>query len=168
MMRAVLSAYHVQDRSVWLADSFAGLPAPDVENYPADKGEIFHEYEQLSISLEQVQDNFKKYSLLDDQVLFLEGWFKDTLPNAPIEKLALLRLDGDLYESTIQALDALYDKVSVGGYIIIDDYHVVDGCKKAVHDFCDSRNFSPTLIEIDGVGVFWKKTDKQEVLDNDE
>ncbi len=80
------------------------------------------------------------------------------MPSAPIKKLALLRLDGDLYESTIQALEALYDKLSVDGYVIVDDYHVVKGCKEAVHDFCSMRGFSPKLIEIDGVGVYWRKT----------
>ena len=60
--------------------------------------------------------------MLDDQVRFLKGWFKDTLPNAPISSLAIMRLDGDYYESTTVALTNLYDKLSVGGYAIIDDY----------------------------------------------
>jgi len=157
LMRGILASYGITDRTVWVADSFEGLPAPDVEQYPSDEGENFHEYEELAISLEQVQDNFRKYGLLDEQVKFLKGWFKDTLHVAPIRKLAILRLDGDLYESTIQALDALYDKLAVGGYAIIDDYHVVLGCRKAVHDFFDKHNIAPELHEIDGVGVYWKK-----------
>ncbi len=157
MMRAVLKAYGIIDRKVWMADSFKGLPPPDIENFPDDEGEIFHEYEELSISIEDVKKNFKKYDLLDDQLVFLEGWFKDTLPSASINKIALLRLDGDLYESTIQPLEALYDKVSVGGYVIVDDYHVVKGCKAAVNDFCSERGIYPQIQEIDGVGVYWKK-----------
>jgi hypothetical protein len=157
MMRAVLEVYGAKDRRVWLADSFAGLPAPTPELYPADAGQNFHEYAELAVSVEEVQNNFRKYDLLDDRVIFLKGWFKDTLSSAPVERLALLRLDGDLYESTIQPLEALYDKVSSGGYIIIDDYHVVKGCKQAVHDFCASRNLTPEIIEIDGVGVYWQK-----------
>jgi len=156
MMRAVLNAYCVKDRCVWLADSFEGLPPPDKEKYPADADSEFHTFPELSISLEQVKRNFEKYDLLDDQVRFLKGWFKDTLPSAPIQKLALLRLDGDMYESTMDALLALYDKVSVGGYVIIDDYHVLEGCKNAVHDFLFERSLSPTFVEIDGVGVYWK------------
>jgi hypothetical protein len=105
----------------------------------------------------QRKKNFEN-GLLDEQVKFLKGWFKDTLPNAPIQKLALLRLDGDMYESTMDALLALYDKVSVGGYIIVDDYHVVEGCKRAIHDFLSQRNLNPVLEEIDGVGVYWKVT----------
>lgn len=157
LMRGVLDAHCIKDRCVWLADSFEGLPPPDEEKYPADTGDKFHTFPELSVSLEQVKRNFEKYGLLDDQVKFLKGWFKDTLPNAPIQKLALLRLDGDMYESTMDALQALYDKVSVGGYVIIDDYHVVAGCNRAVHDFLSERNLSPALVEIDGVGVYWQK-----------
>ena len=158
MMRAVLEAYKVKNRRVWLADSFEGLPVPDTQRYPADAGSKFHEYEELSVPLEAVKENFRKYGLLDEQVVFLKGWFKNTLPTAPIERLALLRLDGDLYESTIVPLEALYDKLSVGGFVIVDDYHVVAGCKRAIQDFCASRKITPAMVEIDGVGVYWRKS----------
>ncbi|MGF6093828.1 TylF/MycF family methyltransferase [Pseudomonas sp. 18175] len=156
LMRAVLDAYCVTDRRVWVADSFEGLPPPDHEKYPADTGDTFHTYDELSVPMEQVMRNFEKYGLLDEQVVFLKGWFKDTLTRAPIEKLALLRLDGDMYESTMDALSALYDKVSSGGYVIVDDYNVVPACKQAVHDFLTTREFTPSLVEIDGVGVYWQ------------
>lgn len=157
MMRAVLNAYGVTDRKVWLADSFEGLPKPNPDQYPSDKGDVFHTYSELSVSMETVKSNFEKYDLLDDQVEFLPGWFKDTLPKAPINQIALLRLDGDMYESTIDALGCLYTKVSIGGYVVIDDYHVVPACKQAVHDFLKKESIDPELIEIDGVGVYWKK-----------
>ena len=155
-MRAVLDAYNVTDRRVWVADSFEGLPPPNAEKYPADMGDTFHTYDELSVPIEQVKRNFEKYGLLDEQVVFLKGWFKDTLPGAPIEKLAVLRLDGDMYESTMDALSALYDKVSPGGYVIVDDYNVVPACKQAVSDFLTQRNLRPSLVEIDGVGVYWE------------
>lgn len=158
LMRAVLDAYRVTDRRVWLADSFEGLPPPDSAQYPADKGDTFHTYQELAVSQEQVQENFRKYGLLDEQVVFLKGWFKDTLPTAAVEQLALLRLDGDMYESTFVALENLYPKLSVGGYVIVDDYHVVPACKKAIEDYCEAQCFSPRIEEIDGVGVFWRKT----------
>ena len=157
LMRAVLDAYCVKDRRVWLADSFEGLPEADSIKYPQDTGDTFHTFQDLSVSLEQVKSNFEKYGLLDEQVVFLKGWFEDTLAQAPIERLALLRLDGDMYGSTIVALDNLYDKLSLGGYVIVDDYHVVAGCKQAVMDFLTKRNLSPELKEIDGVGIFWRK-----------
>src|SRR5437660_5508725 len=90
---------------------------------------------QLAVTRERVQDNFRRYGLLDQQVRFREGWFRDTLPRAPIERLAVLRLDGDLYESTIQALEGLYDRLSAGGYVIVDDYGNMASCRQAVHDF---------------------------------
>ena len=158
LMRAVLNAYGVKDRRVWVADSFQGVPPPDLAKYPADEDSTYHTFEDLSVSFETVRSNFEKYGLLDDQVVFLKGWFRDTLPTASIDRLALLRLDGDLYESTIVALDALYDKVSPGGYVIVDDYHVVPGCKHAIGDFLNDRKITSGLSEIDGVGVFWQKT----------
>jgi len=157
MLRAVLAAHGDTERRVWAADSFAGLPAPDAGKYPADSGDVFHQYQDLSVSLDEVKANFQKYGLLDDRVVFLKGWFKDTLPVADVGALALLRLDGDMYESTIVPLDSLYDRVSPGGFVIIDDYHVVEGCRRAVHDFLGRRNLAPELIEIDGVGVYWQK-----------
>ncbi|HYM33215.1 MAG TPA: TylF/MycF family methyltransferase [Candidatus Cybelea sp.] len=156
-MRAILKAYGIDDRTVWVADSFEGLPLPDPERYPADRGDAHHKYPELAISLEEVQANFAKYGLLDDQVRFLKGWFKDTLPTAPIEKLAILRLDGDMYESTMDALTALYEKVSPGGVIIVDDFGVIPACRQAIHDFRNARRIDAPIQPIDGVGIYWIK-----------
>src|SRR2546429_3914680 len=117
-MRAVLKAHGVVDRTVWLADSFQGLPKPD-PRYAQDAGDVHHTAWQLRISLDEVEDNFRRYGLLDEQVKFLVGWFADTLPVAPIERLAVLRLDGDMYGSTIEALRSLYDKLSTGGVVLL-------------------------------------------------
>ncbi len=100
--------------------------------------------------------NFRRYNLLDDQVRFLPGWFKDTLHKAPIDRLAVLRLDGDMYESTIQALTALYPKVSPGGFLIVDDY-ALPGCKQAVDKFRASQRITEKMVEIDWTGWFWRK-----------
>jgi O-methyltransferase len=156
-MRAILKAYGVADRNVWVADSFEGLPPPDAEKYPADYGDVHHKATFLRISLEQVKGNFKKYNLLDDQVRFLKGWFRDTLPGAPIDRLAVMRLDGDMYESTMDALTALYPKLSVKGYVIIDDY-ILEGCRRAVHDFRVARGITDEIKDIDGTGVYWQRT----------
>ncbi len=121
-MLAILAANGDTERTVWVADSFEGLPPPNPEEYPADAGLNFHEVDELAVSREEVERNFERFGLLDDQVRFLKGWFKDTLPGAPIEQLAILRLDADLYESTMDALVPLYPKVASGGYVIVDDY----------------------------------------------
>lgn len=155
-MRAILKTYDVRDRIVWLADSFEGLPPPNEEKYPADRGSLAHTQRQLAVSLEEVQDNFRKYGLLDAQVRFLKGWFKDTLPDAPIDRLAVLRLDGDLYESTLDALRALYHKLSPGGYVIIDDF-CISNCHKAVQDFRALQRIDEPMRAIDTSAVYWQK-----------
>ena len=108
--------------------------------------------------MEEVKSNFSKYDLLDDQVVFLKGWFSETLPKADIKSLAVLRLDGDMYESTLDGLVNLYDRVSCGGFVIVDDYGAVDGCKRAVTDFRNERGIEDLIQNIDGIGVFWRKS----------
>ena len=157
-MRGVLKAYDVTDRTVWLADSFSGLPVPDVDHYPTDRDLDLSDWKILSVGVEQVRHNFERYGLLDDQVQFIEGWFRDTLADAPIRELAILRLDGDLYESTILALESLYPKLAAGGYCIIDDYGVIDSCKRAVTDYRQAQDISEELVDIDGAGFFWRKS----------
>ena len=158
LLRAVLEAWNVRDRRVFVADSFMGLPPPDPERYPADAGAGFHTYGALAVSADEVRANFERYDLLDEQVVFIEGWFRDTLPGASVDRLAILRLDGDLYESTIVALDALYDKVSVGGFVIVDDYNAIPNCRAAVTDFRRTRGITDAIRDIDGSGVYWRRT----------
>ena len=162
-MRGILAAHGVGDRRVWVADSFAGLPPPDPEAYPADKGDEHHTVKELAISQEDVAASFARFDLLDDQVRFLKGWFADTLPSAPIEKLSILRLDGDMYSSTIQTLDALYHKVSPGGFIIVDDY-ILDACRQAVTDFRERHGIDETIHNIDGAGAYWRKRTDADTL----
>jgi O-methyltransferase len=156
-MRAVLKAYGDTQRIVWVADSFQGLPKPDLQRYSQDAGDKHWTYQELAISLDEVKSNFVRYGLLDDQVRFLVGWFRDTLPTAPIERLAVLRLDGDMYESTMDALRALYPKLSPGGYVIVDDYGAVPGCKAAVEAFRAEHGITDPIEPIDWTGVFWRR-----------
>jgi hypothetical protein len=152
-MRAVLKAYGDKTRRVWVADSFEGLPKPVLQT---DKQWRFWRYRELCVSQQQVEQNFSKYGLLDEQVRFLKGWFKDTLTNAPIETLSLMRLDGDLYESTRDALCALYPRLSQGGYVIIDDY-VIPSCREAVEDYRKRHQITDPIQAIDKSGIYWKK-----------
>jgi O-methyltransferase len=87
----------------------------------------------------------------------IEG--QDTLPTAPIERWALLRLNGDLYESTIDALTALYDKLSVGGYLIVDDYNSWPGCKLAVDEFRKTSELKDPIVDIDHHSIFLETRD---------
>lgn len=155
-MRGILAAYGDPDRQVWVCDSFEGLPEHD-GRYEADIGDQFHTFTELAISVEEVQDNFRRYDLLDDRVRFLKGWFADTLPTAPIERIAALRLDGDMYSSTMDALVPLYDKVSPGGFVIIDDFGAVPACAQAIHDFRAERGITEEIHEVDWTGAYWRK-----------
>jgi len=153
-MRAYLKAYGMTDRTVWLADSFQGLPKP---GHVLEKDYDFYTYDVLSVGQELVRMNFELFGLMDGQVRFLPGWFKDTLPAAPIEKLALMRLDGDMFESTLDSLTALYPRLSPGGYVIVDDYGVLDCCRHAVHAYRVRHRITCPLERIDHTGVFWRK-----------
>jgi len=155
-MRAVLAAHGIGDRKVFVADSFEGLPRPDPDKWPVDRGDEHHKRELLAVSQDDVENNFRKYGLLDDKVIFLKGYFVDTLPSAPIDKLAILRLDADMYGSTMDALDNLYPKLSKGGFCIIDDY-ALQRCKAAVDDYRSKHNVDSELIQIDWTGRYWRK-----------
>ncbi len=154
-MRGVLKAYAVTDRTVWVADSFVGLPVADVEAHPLDAF-WSHSAGGAAVDLETVRANFARYNLLDDQVQFLQGWFKDTLPTVPVTQLAVLRLDGDLYASTADALTHLYPKLSPGGYLIVDDYNH-ESCRHAVHDYRTQHGIIEPIFDIDGMGAYWRR-----------
>jgi Macrocin-O-methyltransferase (TylF) len=160
-LRGLLKAHGVTDRCVWLADSFCGLPAPNAEKYPADREMTLHLARYLAVPLAQVRANFSRYGLLDDQVRFVEGWFRDTLPALNNQTWSLMRLDGDMYESTIDALVNLYPNLSPGGFVIIDDYADIPACRQAVHDFRERYGISEEIQPIDWSGAFWQKGENQ-------
>jgi cephalosporin hydroxylase len=156
-MAALLSQHGEDERRVWLADSFAGLPKPNPDIFPADLNDTHHQHEVLAVSEESVLRNFVKYNIPITSIRILKGWFKDTLPSAPINQLSILRLDGDMYESTIDALYYLYPKLEVGGFCIIDDWGAVPACRKAVEDYRRVMELDEQIQGIDWTGIFWKK-----------
>ena len=152
-MRAILEAYGVRDRIVWAADSFKGFPArtPGAGQLDAEA------CNKWAATRAEVEENFRRYHLFDEQVQILEGWFADTLPVAPIEALAVLRLDGDIYPSTLDALNALYPKLSTGGYLIVDDYYAFEECRDAVREYRSAHGIRTPLERVDPVCVYWRK-----------
>jgi len=153
-MRAMLKA-HGADRLVWAADSFAGLPDPDLTTYPLDRE--FEGHGKLDIGIDEVRGWFERYGLLDDGVRFLEGWFKDTLPTLSDRSFALVRLDGDMYGSTIEALTALYPRLSPGGFLIVDDYGAYEACRQAVTDYREQHGITELIVGVDWTAVYWRK-----------
>lgn len=134
LLLGILKGLEVNDRKVFVANSFQGLPLPEPVKYPSDAGDFHNEYDFLAVSEATVRDNFERYGLLDDQVVFLKSFFAETLLDAPIDQLAVCRLDGDMHSSTMDALSALYHKLSLGGFCIIDDCALA-ACAQAVEDF---------------------------------
>ena len=154
-MRALLDALGVRDRQVWVADSFAGLPPPDAD-VVADQGDAHWTFGDLAVPLDTVRNNFARYGLSGEGVVFVPGWFRDTLPSLKVNRLAILRIDADMYDSTSLALRALYPKVSSGGYVILDDYGALTPCRLAVDEFREERRITEPLTTIDWTGAMWK------------
>jgi O-methyltransferase/8-demethyl-8-(2,3-dimethoxy-alpha-L-rhamnosyl)tetracenomycin-C 4'-O-methyltransferase len=157
LLRGILAANAITDRKVYVADSFEGLPPPNPQAYPHDEGLNLHLHPELAVSLEQVKENFSRYGLLDEQVIFVKGFFQHTLPSLEAGPFALVRLDGDLYESTYVALEALYPRLSPGGFVIVDDYGVARACQAAVSDYRTLMGIDASIQEIDWTGVWWQK-----------
>jgi hypothetical protein len=155
LMRAVLAAHDCRDRKVWLADSFAGLPPSkqaEDQDYAMDSSRL----PVLAVSEIEVRQNFERFGLLDEQVKFLPGWFDETLPGADTGPLSLLRVDCDLYASTMTVLEALYSRVSAGGWVIIDDYGILPPCKQAVDTFRASGGIENPMESIDEHAICWQ------------
>lgn len=140
-------------RTIYVADSFEGLP----KGSGAEAKDQHHLATMLAVSEDEVRGNFVRYDLLGPNIVFVKGWFKDTLKELPARSLAILRLDGDMYSSTMEALMALYDRLSPSGFCIVDDYGAVAGCRKAVDEFRAEGKIQSPIVDIDGIGIYWRK-----------
>ena len=147
-------------RKLWLFDSYEGLPDPTDMDFnselgngtgdhvrPLPKGSCLGQLDEVKHLM------FKKNDFPKERIEFVKGWFDKTVPvtKKEIQEIAVLRIDGDWYESTKCCLENLYDKVISGGYIIVDDYQSCYGCRRAVDEFIQNRNFNPD-IKFDGRG----------------
>lgn len=112
-------------------------------------------------SVEEVKYTFERFDIPMEGINFIKGWFQDTLPHLySITDIAFLRLDGDLYESTMVCMVYLYDKVVIGGTVVIDDYSL-QGCKAAIHDYFNEMSLPVPELTIlpnsNGVAYFTKR-----------
>lgn len=152
-MRALLDLLGDKTRTVYVADSFQGLPPPQLSQ---DENLNFHLDATLAVDLEVVKSHFARFGLLDERTKFLRGWFEDTLAAPDPKQLAILRADGDLYKSTIDILDNLYHRVAPGGFVIIDDYGAIPACRLAVEDFRRAHGIDNPISTIDWTGAYWR------------
>lgn len=166
MMRAVLNAYGCTDRMVVVADSFEGFPPPRLAEHPEDQGIHWHKFKEVAIPEGEVRANFERYGLLDEQVQFVPGFFEDTMPSLAGGQWALVRLDADMYGSTMDCLTALYPGLSSGGYLIVDDYGNVPACRKAVDEYRREHGISEPIQWIDRNGVYWRRSSERSVADS--
>lgn len=161
LMRAFLKNKAESTRKVWVADSFAGLPTnwrqmKDIRDQVASL--MMNFFGQLAVNQQQVENSFRRFNLLDQQVRFLPGWFNESLPQIEKnQKFSLVRLDGDYYESTKDALTFLYPLLSQGGFIIIDDYNLPFGCKRAIDEYRQNNGITSEIISINSQSVYWRK-----------
>lgn len=143
-MSAGMAAVLGDSREYYLFDSFQGLPsAKDIDGehmkkWQADKDAPGY-FDNCSAEEAFAREAMRLSGAKNTHII--KGWFKDTLAQFPKDKpIAILRLDGDLFESTLECLENLYERVTKGGLIIIDDYTIWDGCARAVHHFLDRHN----------------------------
>lgn len=155
-LRGVLDVLGESKRRLWVADSFSGLPAstcgPDI-GHEMDASV----YPVLSVSLDEVKEVFNKYDLLTDGVEFLPGWFSESLRHLPAKRIALLHIDADLYESTLDVLNMCYTNVVNGGFIVIDDYGILPPCREAVDEFLSSQNTEIVPIRVGDHAAYWRR-----------
>lgn len=155
LMRATLDTLDDR-RTVWLADSFEGFPEPDETTFPADGARDLSRFDFLSASVDEVRSNFARLGL-DHDLRFVPGFFDETMPSLRRGRWSLIRLDSDTYESTLLALDSLYPGLSRGGYLVVDDYHLLPECKKAVDDFRQNNDIGEPLESVDWNSVRWRR-----------
>lgn len=144
-----------QVRNIIAFDSFEGIPygiegkdkeqagigyIPDMDGRLESTGITVH-------SLENCMNNIKECVGDVNNITFIKGWFQDTLPTYKPNKIALLRLDGDLYESTFVCLTYLFRSVSKSGVVIIDDYGL-EGCRLACDEYFKMIKYKPKYIDI--------------------
>jgi O-methyltransferase len=156
LMRATLDSLGADERTVWVADSFQGLPAPNAEGFPQDRELDLSRIDFLAVPLEEVEGYFARFGC-ERGVRFVPGFFDETLPELGDRRWSVVRLDGDTYESTRVALDALYPGLSQGGYLIVDDYQLIEECRQAVDEFRREHGISEPIEEIDWNGVRWRR-----------
>ena len=163
LARATLDSLGADDRLVWVADSFQGLPAPDPGGFPEDDYLDLSQVEFLSVPAEEVRRHLARFGC-EDGVELVEGFFDQTLPTLRGHRWSVVRLDGDTYEATWVGLESLYPGLSAGGYLIIDDYVLIPECRRAVNDFRHEHGITEPLEEIDWNGVRWRREDEPEPI----
>jgi Macrocin-O-methyltransferase (TylF) len=161
LARATLDSLGADERIVWVADSFEGLPPPDEEAFPEDHRLDFSRIDFLAVPAEEVWSHFSRFGL-DHGVELVEGFFTETLPRLRDRRWSVIRLDGDTYEATWVGLESLYPGLSAGGYLIVDDYRVLKECRAAVDDYRRQHGITEPIEKADWTGIHWRREEGPE------
>jgi O-methyltransferase len=159
LARATLDSLGADERTVWVADSFQGLPAPDPGGFPEDHELDLSQVEFLAVPADEVRLHFARFGC-DHGVELVEGFFDQTLPTLRDRTWSVIRLDGDTYEATWVGLESLYPGLSAGGHLIVDDYGLIPECRAAVDDFRREHGIDEPISKIDWNGVRWRREDE--------
>jgi O-methyltransferase len=144
MIAAAMTLMHYgADRMLWLYDTFEGMPPPteaDVHQSGKTAAEMLRtaaptDWVRAYASLAEVKANLARTGYPESRLRYVQGKVEDTLPDNAPERISLLRLDTDWYESTKAELDILWPRLQRGGVLILDDYGNWAGARKAVDEF---------------------------------
>jgi O-methyltransferase len=150
------AAFQKELRTVWLFDSFQGLPPPGEKDGELEKQSYFSGWYTGNVRL--VQEIFEKIGYPSEKVKIVPGWFDETLVRQPIGDIAILHIDADWYESVKIVLDTLYDRVVPGGFVVLDDYGLWPGCRRAVLDYFSEKKISELIVRQFGKpGAYFQK-----------
>jgi len=149
---------HKSDRDLWLFDSFEGLPEPTKHDVLIT-GKMSKAGAALGDESLVREVCLSKAKLPPAKVHIVKGWFEDSMPKtlSQIDTIAILHLDCDLYESVTYCLEKLYDKVTEGGIVVVDDYGYFKGCKKAVDEFLQKKNIPTYIVKTKECAVYFRK-----------
>lgn len=172
LMRATLDSLGAEDRTVWVADSFQGFPAPvpspnqddGGSGYAGSLAPYFAAFDYLAAPLDEVQESFARLGYAHG-VKFVPGFFEQTLPTLAGGKgrWSVIRLDSDTYDVTLLALRCLYPSLSTGGYLIVDDYLDIDECRQAVDDFRREHSIDEPLEQVDWSCARWRRVSERPI-----
>jgi O-methyltransferase len=166
LARATLDSLGADERTVFVADSFQGLPAPDPEAFPEDRELDLSRIDFLAVPPEEVRDYFARFGC-DQGVELVEGFFDKTLPRLRGHRWGVVRLDGDSYEATWVGLESLYPGLSAGGYLIVDDYVLIEECRRAVDEYRSQNGITEPIERVDWNGIRWRRETEPAPAPND-
>jgi O-methyltransferase len=148
------TAVRQTSRTLWLYDSFEGLPVPESVDGPVARQYVG----DCRGTLDEVKMTLARAGVLGERTRLVKGWFQDTLPNAEVSQIALLHIDGDWYRSVRVCLESLYDRVAPGGVVVLDDYGYWPGCRLATDEFLRDRQIRTPLVRVDAPRRYFRKS----------